>query len=104
MRAASSQVGGKAILLDEELDAAPPPVRKRMEEIRHVGEPRIRASGKVRAPHRRIDERADGVEVVPVAGIQVVRVPLAHLPRLHLLIIDRTPAHYRSHARDVRPR
>ena len=87
MRAARPQVRGEAIVLDDELDAAPAPVGESVEEVGHVGDPRIGSAGQVRTPHRRIDERADRVEVVPVARVEVVGVPLAHLPRLHLLII-----------------
>ena len=87
MGAACTQVDCEAIVLDEELDAAPTPVGERVEEVGHVGDPRIGTSGQVCTPNRRSHEGADRFEVVPVARVEVVGVPLAQLPRLHPLIL-----------------
>ena len=87
MRSAGAKVRSDPVIFDDELDAAPAPVRKGVEQIRQIGDPCGGPGRQVSAPHRGIEERADRIEVVAIARVEVVGVPLAHLPGLHSLII-----------------
>src|SRR3546814_6376994 len=87
VRAAPAQVNCDAVYLHHELDAAPPPVGEGCEQLGHVIHPCVGTAGQVRAPDGGIHERADRVEIVAVARIQILGVPLAHLPRLHPTIL-----------------
>lgn len=90
VRAAAAQMRGDTVVLHDELDASPLPVGKGLEQCGDVIDPRVGTRGQMSASYIRGDELADGVEVMPVAGVEVVGEPLPQLPRFdHLTIVSR---------------